>query len=212
MQQVIKRMVVLMILVVPLAFTASVNAQVSRYVEGTHYFQLENPIRTANTAKIEVIELFWYGCPACYVFEPLISNWESNQADDIDHKRLPAVGNSLATIHAQAFYAAQALDALDAVHEPFFDEIHQNRNQLSSEVQIREFFESCGISQEDFDRVFNSFSVRTRVNQARNLIGSYGVGGTPTMYVNGKYVVTISAGSYQEMLNVVDFLVQQERG
>lgn len=212
MKQIIKRIVVLMILVAPIAFSTTVNAQVSRYVEGTHYFQLENPVRTADASKIEVIELFWYGCPACYVFEPLMSNWEANQPEDIDHKRLPAVGNSLTTIHAQAFYTAQALGALDAVHEPFFEEIHQKRNQLSSEVQIREFFESCGISQEDFNRVFNSFSVRTRVNQAGNLIANYGVGATPTMYVNGKYIVTTSAGSYQEMLNVVDYLVQQERG
>lgn len=195
-----------------LVFSVTTMAQGSRYVEGTHYVSLDTPVRTADSSKIEVIELFWYGCPACYTFEPLISNWESTQAADIDHKRLPAVGNSLATIHAQAFYAAQALDALDAVHEPFFNEIHRNRKQLQNEMVIREFFESCGISADDFDRVFNSFSVRTKVNQAANLIQNYGVAQTPTMYVNGKYIVTLAVGSYQEMLNVVDYLVGLERG
>jgi protein dithiol oxidoreductase (disulfide-forming) len=195
-----------------LVFSLTATAQVSRYVEGTHYVALDTPVRTADSSRIEVIELFWYGCPSCYTFEPLISNWESVQGADIDHKRVPAVGNTLATIHAQAFYAAQALDALDAVHEPFFNEIHRNRNQLQNEVVIRDFFESCGISAQDFDRVFNSFSVRTKVNQAANLIRNYGVAQTPTMYVNGKYIVTTGVGSYQEMLNVVDYLVDLERG
>ncbi|NKB31487.1 MAG: thioredoxin domain-containing protein [Pseudomonadales bacterium] len=201
-----------LVMLVSMIMTGAAAAQISRYVEGTHYFEVDTPVRTADSSRIEVIELFWYGCLSCYVFEPLISSWESNQAGDVDHKRLPAVGNSITTIHAQAFYAAQALDALDAVHNPFFDEIHQNRNQLNSEVLIREFFESCGISEQDFDRVFNSFSVRTRVNQAASLIRDYGVGQTPTMYVNGKYVVTLAVGSYQEMLNVVDYLVDLERG
>ena len=158
-----------------------------------------------------MIELFWYGCPGCYAFEPLISQWESVQADDVDHKRLPAVWDRLTTIHAQAFYAAESLGAMEAVHNPFFAAFHEQRNRLHNEVVIREFFESCGISVEDFDRAFNSFSVRSRVNQAANRIQDYGIAQTPTMYVNGKYVVTIEAGGYQQMLDVVDYLVSLER-
>ena len=199
-------------LIVFCIFSFSVNAQVSRFVEGTHYIKLENPVRTADETKIEVIELFWYGCPGCFTFEPLMSHWESSQPSDVDHKRLPAVWDPLTTIHAQAFYAADALNALDAIHDPFFREYHRNGNRLQNEVRIRELFESCGIAGEDFDRVFNSFSVRTRVTQAANKIRDYGVAQTPTMYVNGKYVVTTAAGGYQEMLDVVDYLVSLERG
>lgn len=192
--------------------STSALGQVSRYVAGTHYQVLDTPVRTDDSSKIEVIELFWYGCPGCYAFEPLMANWESSQQSDIDHKRLPAVWNPITQIHAQAYYAAQALDALDAVHNPFFNEYHQNRNRLQNEVVIREFFESCGISKEDFDTIFNSFTVRTRVNQAEAKMKGYGPAETPSLYVNGKYVVTFGEGGYQQMLDVVDFLVSIERG
>lgn len=195
-----------------LGLSFGAQAQVERYVAGTHYRVLDTPVRTEDSSRIEVIELFWYGCPGCYAFEPLMANWEQNQASDIDHKRLPAAWNPVTEIHAKAFFTAKSLGALDAVHGRFFEEFHENRNRLLDEVVIRDFFESCGISQEDFDRVFNSFSVRTMVRQAQNQVNSYGPAETPMIYVNGKYVVTTDAGSYQEMLNVVDFLIQTERG
>ena len=192
---------------------ATASAQGELYREGVHYQQLDTPVRTADAERVEVVELFWYGCPGCYTFEPYMQSWEASQESEVDFKRLPAAWNPLMRIHAQAFYAAQALDAMDAVHDAFFNEYHRNRNRLQNEVQIREFFESCGISQEDFDRVFNSFSVRTRVNQAERQMAQYGSAAqTPSIYVNGKYVVTTAVGSYQEMLNVVDYLVALESG
>lgn len=192
--------------------SSAAYSQVSRYVAGTHYTTLETPVRTADTAKIEVIELFWYGCPGCYAFEPHMANWESEQGSDIDHKRLPAVWNPMTKIHAQAFFAAQSLNALDKVHDSFFDEFHQNRNRLNNEVVIQEFFESCGVSKDDFDSVFNSFSVRTRVNQAEKKMKEYGPAQTPSIYINGKYVVSLGEGGFQQMLDVADYLVALERG
>ena len=187
-------------------------AQPERFVAGTHYRVLESPVRTADSAKIEVVELFWYGCPGCYAFEPHMAAWESRQTDEIDHKRLPAVWNPITRLHAQAYFTAQVLGALDATHDPFFDAYHVQRNRLQNEVVIREFFESCGISQQDFDRVFNSFAVRTRINQAEAQMKSYGDPQTPSIYVNGKYVVTLGPDGFQHMLDVVDYLVGIEQG
>lgn len=207
------KLIKLAFVVLALSLTASpAMAQVARYVAGTHYQELDTPVRTADASKIEVIELFWYGCPGCYAFEPLMANWESTLPQDVDHKRLPAVWDPITKIHAQAYYAAHALDAIDAVHQPFFDEYHQNRNRLHNDAVIREFFESCGISRDDFDRIFNSFSVRTRVNQAEAKMKEYGPAQTPSLYINGKYVVTRGNGGYQEMIQVANYLVGLERG
>lgn len=207
-----KRLSLGLLLVLVAAISAGANAQAQRFVAGTHYQVLDNPVRTEDSSKIEVIELFWYGCPGCYAFEPLMADWEGSQQEDIDHKRLPAVWNPITEIHAQAYYTARSLDSLDAVHDRFFEEFHQKRNRLHNEVVIREFFESCGISQADFDRLFNSFSVRALVRQAESKMNSYGPAQTPSLYVNGKYVVTLGDGGYQQMLDIVDFLVSMERG
>ncbi len=192
--------------------STSALAQMERYVAGTHYRELETPLRTADTDRVEVIELFWYGCPGCYAFEPHVAAWESRQPDSIDHKRLPAAWNPITRLHAQAYYTAEVLGVLDAVHNPFFDAYHVQRNRLQNEVVIREFFESCGISQQDFDRIFNSFAVRTRLNQAERQMRDYGDPETPSIYVNGKYVVTLTDAGFQHMLDVVDYLVSIEQG
>lgn len=195
----------------PLALSS--YGQIERYVAGTHYTEIANPVNTNDSSKIEVIEAFWYGCSHCFRFEPLITNWEQNRPSDVDFVRFPAMWNSLMKIHAQVYYAAEALDALDVLHEHVFNAINVERNMLQNEGQIADLFVEHGISQDDFDRTFNSFSVRTKVNQAENRMQDYGIRSTPNMIVNGKYLVATSENvrTQQEMLEVVDFLVEKER-
>ena len=189
------------------------NGQIERYVAGTHYLEIANPVNTRDSSKVEVIEAFWYGCSHCFRFEPLITNWEENKPDDVDFVRFPALWNNLMKIHAQVYYAAEVLDAVDVLHEPIFNAINVERNMLQNEGQISELFLEHGVSQEDFDRTFNSFSVRTKVNQAEARMQDYGIRSTPNMIVNGKYLITTGENvrTQQEMLDVVDFLVEKER-
>lgn len=200
-------------LVVLLPLAMSSYGQIERYVAGTHYQEIANPVNTNDSSKVEVIEAFWYGCSHCFRFEPLIHNWEANMPADVDFVRFPAMWNDLMKIHAQAFYAAEALDAVDVLHEQIFSAINVDRNMLQSERQIAEVFTAHGVSQEQFDRTFNSFSVRTKVTQAENRMQDYGIRSTPNMIVNGKYLITTGPNvqTQQEMLEVVDFLVEKER-
>jgi len=194
-------------------FMLSSYGQIERYVAGTHYMEIANPVNTGDSSKVEVIEAFWYGCSHCFRFEPLITNWEENKPDDVDFVRFPALWNNLMKIHAQVYYAAEALDAVDALHEHIFNAINVERNMLQNEGQISELFTEHGVSQEDFDRTFNSFSVRTKVNQAEARMQDYGIRSTPNMIVNGKYLIATSENvrTQQEMLEIVDFLVEKER-
>ena len=115
-------------------------------------------------------------------------------------------------IHAQVFYTAEALGALDVLHEPIFNAINVQGNRLQNERQIGALFAEHGISQERFEQTFNSFSVRTKVNQAESRMSDYQIRSTPNMIVNGKYLITTGANvpTQQEMLNVVKFLVDKE--
>ncbi|MEE3173210.1 MAG: DsbA family protein, partial [Pseudomonadota bacterium] len=74
-------------------------------------------------------------------------------------------------------------------------------------------FAEHGIGQEDFERAFNSFSVRTKVNQAEKRMQDYQIRSTPNMVVNGKYLIATGQAvtTQQEMLEVVNFLVEKER-
>ena len=200
-------------LVTLLSFGSASFGQIERFVAGTHYQEIANPVNTKDSSKVEVIEAFWYGCSHCFRFEPLIADWEDNTPDYVDFVRFPALWNGLMKVHAQVYYAAEALDSLDVLHEEIFNAINVERNMLQNEEQIGELFEQHGVSQSDFESAFNSFSVRTKVNQAEKRMTDYGIRSTPNMIVNGKYLVATGENvrTQQEMLDIVDFLVEKER-
>jgi thiol:disulfide interchange protein DsbA len=188
-------------------------AQPERYVAGTHYTLLSAPVKTNDASRVEVLEAFWYGCTHCFRFEPLITNWEANMADDVDFVRYPAMWNALMKIHAQVYFVAEALDAVPLLHEHIFNAINLEGNRLQNERQIGALFAEHGISQADFEAAFNSFTVRTKVNQAENRMQDYEIRSTPNMVVNGKYLIATGEAvrTQADMLEVVDFLVEKER-
>ena len=201
------------LLVTLLPFGSASFGQIERFVAGTHYQEIANPVNTNDSSKVEVIEAFWYGCSHCFRFEPLIADWEDNTPDYVDFVRFPALWNGLMKVHAQVYYASEALDSLDVLHEQIFNAINVARNMLQNVDQIGELFEQHGVSQSDFESAFNSFSVRTKVNQAEKRMTDYGIRSTPNMIVNGKYLVATGENvrTQQEMLDIVDFLVEKER-
>ena len=157
--------ILIFVLLVPLAVSSF--AQIERFVAGTHYTELQAPVNTNDASKVEVLEAFWYGCSHCFRFEPLIANWEANIADDVEFARFPAMWNALMEVHAQVYYTAEAMGALDTVHEHVFNAINIEGNRLQNEKQIGALFAKYGIAEADFSKSFNSFSVRTKVNQAK---------------------------------------------
>lgn len=200
-----------LVLLLPIATTS--YGQVERFVDGTHYVTLPVPVNTRDASRIEVIEAFWYGCGHCFRFEPLVEGWVENAPDDIDFMRYPAMWNGLMKIHAQIYYTAEALDAVDIIHEPVFNAINLEGNRLQNENQIGTLFARYGIDEEEFERAFNSFGVRTRVNQAESRMQDYRIQSTPNMIVNGKYLIATGPDvpTQQMMLDIVDFLVARER-
>jgi thiol:disulfide interchange protein DsbA len=121
--------------------------------------------------------------------------------------------NALMKIHAQIYFTAEAMDAIELVHEPVFDAINVEGNRLQNEKLIGDLFEEHGVARADFESAFNSFSVRTKVNQAEKRMQDYEIRSTPNMIVNGKYLITTGEAvrTQAEMLEVVDFLVDKER-
>jgi protein dithiol oxidoreductase (disulfide-forming) len=199
------------LLLMPMAVSSF--AQIERFVAGTHYTELKAPVNTNDASKVEVLEVFWYGCSHCFRFEPLITNWEVTKPADVDFGRFPAMWNGLMEVHAQVYYTAEAMDALDIVHEHIFNAINIEGNRLQNEGQIGALFAKYGINEDDFGKAFNSFSVRTKVNQAKKRMQDYEIRSTPNMIVNGKYLVTTGEAvrTQADMLEVVDFLVEKER-
>ncbi len=196
-----------------LGAAATVSAQPALYVEGTHYDEIASPVRTSDPNKIEITEIFWYGCPHCYAFEPLITSWEEKLPSDVAFVRSPGMWNQTMEIHAQIYYAAEALGVTDKIHDVAFSEIHQRRNYLQTEEAVKEMFVREGVESSAFDKAWNSFSVTSAVKRAGTRMRDYGVRGVPSMVVNGKYLVSVGGAvpTQTDLLKIVDFLVQKER-
>jgi thiol:disulfide interchange protein DsbA len=114
-------------------------------------------------------------------------------------------------LHAKAYYTAEALGVLDKIHRPLFDAIHTQNRDLGTEAALMAFFAEHGVSNEDFQRTFNSFSVRNKTNQAKILTDRYGISGVPAIIVNGKYRTDgTSAETLENALAAVDYLVKEE--
>lgn len=163
--------------------------------------------------KIEVVEVFWYGCPHCYDFEPHINAWVDNKPDDVEFRRMPGVFSKNWVAHAKAYYTAQKLGVLKDIHTPLFEALHKQRKKIFSESQLKDFFESQGVNADDFTSAYNSSEVETRFKQAFIMGQRYKLTGVPAVIVNGKYMTSASlAGSYDNLLKTIDLLVDRERG
>jgi thiol:disulfide interchange protein DsbA len=182
------------------------------FQEGVNYKPIANPQPTVNADRIEVRELFWYGCPHCYHLEPHVDSWLESKPDDVDFVRMPAVLGPTWELLARAYYTMELLDVEDPVHMALFERIHKDRKQLRTVDDVRALFVEQGVKAEDFDRTFQSFAVITKTNRARQARAMYGLTGVPVIVVNGKYLVTAEmAGGNKQVLEVVDFLIERER-
>ena len=191
------------------------NMAVAAIDEGIEYKRISPAQPTITKDKVEVVELFWYGCPHCFHFEPDLKAWLAKKPDNVVFYRVPAVFNPAWALHARAFYAATSLGLFDngkhEFHEAFFDELHKHKKRLNNKKALQSFFARFGISAEDFNNTFDSFAVNTKVNRAVTLSKRYQVEGVPTLIINGKYRTDgPMAGGRKGMLKVLDFLIKKE--
>ncbi len=200
------------VLFLALGLQTSLSAA-AEYDEGIEYKRISPPVPVEVPAgKIEVVELFWYGCPHCFRFEPLLEAWVKKLPKDVVFRRIPAVFNPRWALHAKAFYTAELLKVLDRMHPVLFDAIHVQHRRLNTPEALRKLFAEHGVKPADFDRVFNSFAVDVKLRRAAALTRRYGIEGVPSLIVQGTYRTDGPlANGHQGMLRVADHLIDQER-
>ena len=182
------------------------------FVEGRHFRRISVASAPNPTpGQVEVAEFFMYSCIHCFNLEPYVQAWLPNKPAYINFVRVPTTWSEPIRLHAQAFYAAAALGKGEEMHEPFFESMHVDRNYLESQAEMRQFFARFGVSDADFNSVFESFSVRSQVNRADELGRRYAVESTPTIIVAGKYSTGVSeAGSYERLFALIEALAASE--
>jgi protein dithiol oxidoreductase (disulfide-forming) len=190
-----------------------------KWVDGQNYSTLVPAQPTSVAAnKIEVVEVFWYGCGHCFHLDPTLEDWRNKgKAAYVEFSRVPVMWNDTTRAHARLFYTLMALNKLDQLHSDVFREIHVNNHFLAAQDPAeterlqRAFLKSKGISEADFDKTYRSFSVEQWLQKAEQLTRRYKVTGVPLMVVNGKYTADVgTAGGEPQLITLLNDLAASE--
>ncbi|NOX93067.1 MAG: thiol:disulfide interchange protein DsbA/DsbL [Gammaproteobacteria bacterium] len=193
--------------VVVLGFTSVGNVMAAK----KEYEMVTPPQPTTSKDKVEVVELFWYGCPHCFKLEPYVERWLKRKPENVKFVRMPGMFRPSWEIHGRAYYTAEVLGVVDKVHKPMFEAIHEQKRSLSNEASIMALFKENGVSEKDFKRVFRSFAVETKLRRAKDMGQRYGARGVPAIIVNGKYRTgATQSGGNARVFKVVNELVKME--
>ena len=181
------------------------------FIEGRDYGRISPAVKTSQPDKVVVTEIFWYGCPHCFRFEPYVERWSADLPAGVVFEQVPSSLVPGWVEHARAFYSFQLMAALDPLHREFFDAIHLKRQRLTSVDAIAEFVAAQGLDEKAFREYYYSFPVETLLRQNGQKEKRYGHNGVPAVVVNGKYLVNgTMAGSNERMIEIINFLIAQE--
>ena len=190
-----------------LLFTVSLSAE---YKLGVDYRIVENPLPVKKDGVVEVSETFWYGCNACYQFNPAVDKWSERQGSDVVFTKIPVTWGQIHQLHASLYYTIEALNLDPSTHSAVFVTIHKEGNFLQSQKAIQSFLSKFGVAPEVSAQYLNSFTVKQRVNRSIKRSRQLKVSSVPMMIVDGKYIIE-SKGSYENILKVVDYVVALQK-
>lgn len=153
-------------------------------------YKLLIPSQPTSTRKIEVLEFFFYGCSHCFNLHPELSAWEESVPKDVEFIYVPTIFRDSWEPMARTFYALESLGQQHQLHDPLYQAWNVDKVDLSDEARILDFVAQRGVDRAKFSSAYNSFSIQSKVTRAKQMIRSYGITGTPTLVVDGKYVIS----------------------
>jgi protein dithiol oxidoreductase (disulfide-forming) len=195
-----------------LSIAGSARAQPAGPVEGTHFSTLREAQPPSIPDKIEVIEFFSYGCPACNAFDPSLERWAANLPADVAFRRIPVPFLANAENFQRTFFALETTGMAAKVHGKVFEAVHVDKRRLLKLDEIVEVVTKAGGDKEKFLSAFTAFSMSSFLARAKSAASNYRIDQIPTLAIAGRYVTSpAQAGGAREALAVASFLIQKAR-
>lgn len=181
---------------------------------GEQFDAVTQVMPTDNPKKIEVMEIFWYGCSHCYHMEKPLSAWLKTMPADVTFKRMPGIPNASWAPMAQTYFAMESLGVADKLHEKLFQAIHKEKslNPTDKKAAIDWLTNNSGLDRAKVEETFNSFTVNTNMKRAAQVFRSSGATGVPSLVVDGRFITSgTMAGGNAQALQVVDYIIKNVR-
>ena len=197
-----------------LMLLASFNVLAADPQIGKDFDKTLQAISTDSPNKIEVTEVFWYGCIHCYHMDPLLNAWVKKLPADVVFKRMPGLPQPTWAPMAKAFYAMDDLKLSDKLHTALFDAIHKEKtldptNELAA---IDWMTKKSGLDKSKVEAAFKSFSMNNKLNQASQFFRATGATGVPSFIINGQFITSSTmAGGNEQALKTADYIISNLR-
>lgn len=190
------------------AFAPTEVAAQESFAEGKAWSRLAEPQPTESGNKVEVVEFFSYGCIHCYHLEEHIGAWAAKLPADVNFIRVPVFSLPLARV----YYTLEALGRGDLTPK-VFKSIHDARVPLHDEKTFFGWASSNGIDETKLKDAWNSFTVNGKVNRTKTLAQNYRINATPTVVVDGKFILQYGPGrvDFNQTSQALAFLVAKAR-
>ena len=175
-------------------------------------YKVLNPSQPTGSKKIEVLEFFFYGCSHCYSLYPVLSAWEKTMPKDVELIFVPTIFKDSWEPMARTFYALESMGQRQQLDEALYRALNVDNTDLSDAAKLSDFVAKHGVDRAKFSAAYNSFSMQSKTARAKQMIRSYGISGTPTLVVNGKYLITgLHPGDTIHVLDEVIAMARKER-
>lgn len=188
------------------------NDQTGTYQEGLHYFLIDGAPATPPATQ-ELVEVFSYLCTHCNTFEPYAQSWLKNKPEGVAFSRAPAVfGRESWELYARAYVTAEMMKVPPQAHAALMDRIWKDKDIMRNMDELAAFYAQFGLNPEKFLSTSRSFAVDGKLRKDQALIRAWGISGTPSLVLNGRYRIAGSAAvsSYDGMFDVVNYLIGLE--
>lgn len=203
--------------------SAQVSASPIAPVEGTDFQVLSHPLDVPAGKKADVLEVFWYDCPHCFILDPYLAEWVKKQGDKISFHRLHIKweGRRQTAAQQKAYLALEAMGKADALHADMLKAEQVEHRGLGSDEAIADWVAQHGVNRKAFLDMENSFDMNSRVRKANDTLSKLPIDGVPAIVVGGKYwtapwlvAKSMPAGTTEQQssvasLQVVEFLLKK---
>jgi len=153
-------------------------------------YTLLNPAQPTSTQKIEVLEFFFYECGHCFHLHGELDKWKKTMPADVALSYVPTIFRDSTEPMARTFFALESMGQIEKMDDAIYQAIHVKHVEMYDLDSIGAFVASNGVDRKKFTSIYKSFTVNSKVVRAKQMIRSYGINGTPTLVVDGKYMIT----------------------
>jgi len=150
-------------------------------------------------AAVKIVEFTDFQCSACGAMYPVIEEVLKSYGNRVyfEVRNFP-----LSSVHSNAFRAAQAAAAANAQGKfwAYIDFLYKNQNSLDDE-SLKKYATQAGLDRKLFDADLDGGKVDEGIRRDIEEGEMFGVEGTPTIFINGVMLMSLSAEGLREAID-----------